>query len=109
MDPSALSSTALAKAVGVTPARISEIVRGCRDLKGPDLMPAGFFLAHYRPETATFFGGKRLQTDYPERQEEWYPASSRPPKRLVEDLGTGLVQRNCQMIRAESSGNTSVF
>ncbi len=32
MDPFALSSTALAKAIGVTPARISEIVRGRRGI-----------------------------------------------------------------------------
>ncbi len=32
MDPSGLSATALAKAVGVTPARINEIVRGRRGI-----------------------------------------------------------------------------
>ena len=32
MDPFALSSTALARAVGVTPARINEIVRGRRGI-----------------------------------------------------------------------------
>ena len=32
MDPSGLSSNALAKAVGVTPARINEIVRGRRGI-----------------------------------------------------------------------------
>ena len=32
MDPFALSATALAKAIGVTPARIAEIVRGRRGI-----------------------------------------------------------------------------
>ena len=32
MEPHALSATALAKAIGVTPARISEIVRGRRGI-----------------------------------------------------------------------------
>ena len=32
MEPCALSATALAKAIGVTPARISEIVRGRRGI-----------------------------------------------------------------------------
>ena len=35
MEPFALSSTALAKATGVTPARIDEIVRGRRDITAP--------------------------------------------------------------------------
>lgn len=32
MEPFGLSATALAKAIGVTPARINEIVRGCRGI-----------------------------------------------------------------------------
>ena len=35
MEPFALSSTALAKAIGVTPARINEIVRGRRGITAP--------------------------------------------------------------------------
>ena len=36
MDPFGLSATALAKAIGVTPARINEIVRGRRGIYGRD-------------------------------------------------------------------------
>ena len=44
VDPFGVSATAPAKAIGVTPARIDEIVRGCRGIAvGTPLRPARCF------------------------------------------------------------------
>ena len=50
LDPCALSATALAKAIGVTPARISEIVRGRRGYYGRDCAASGAVFQHRRPK-----------------------------------------------------------
>ena len=48
MDPFALSSTALAKAIGVTPARISEIVRGRRGITAETALRLARYFQHRR-------------------------------------------------------------
>lgn len=50
MKPLDLSATALAKAIGVTPARISEIVRGPSRHHRRDRVTPGKVLQHRRPE-----------------------------------------------------------
>ena len=50
MEPFGLSATALAKAIGVTPARINEIVRGRRGITAEDRVAAGAVFQHRCPE-----------------------------------------------------------
>ena len=82
MEPFGLSATALAKATGVTPARINEIVRGRRGITAaPALRLAKYFgtdaqswmnlQTRYELALAESAAGRALQTISDVRREPW--------------------------------------
>ena len=69
MEPLALSSTALARAIGVTPARINEIVRCRRGITAETALRLARYFQYGRPELDESSGSVRARTRGARRRE----------------------------------------